>query len=77
MPEYKLYAVTPDGRVQGPATPVISPDDGAALHDAAILLVRGDGELWLGRRLVGRLEHPLLGYRTSISIAADTPHLAG
>lgn len=57
MPEYRLYRLTPDGHVSGPADIITCADDGEAIAQAHARLAGKDLEVWQDDRRVALIKH--------------------
>jgi len=55
MPEYRFYAIKPDGHFAEPATERELPDDAEALKEARKLMDGHDIEVWQSSRIVAYL----------------------
>jgi len=55
MPEYRIYRMTNDGHILGPAELIECADDGEAFEKAQQYVDGHDIELWNGQRLLCRL----------------------
>ena len=55
MPEYRIYRMTKDGHISGPADIVECADEGEAFQKALQYVDGHDIELWDGGRLLCRL----------------------
>jgi hypothetical protein len=56
MPDYRIYALDPEGHIAAPAVVVTCDTDRAAIERARQLLGGQDFELWDGPRLVTRIK---------------------
>ena len=54
-PDYRIYAVSKDNRIAGPATEITCDSDDEAITAAKALLAGLDTEIWQGAGLVARL----------------------
>jgi hypothetical protein len=76
MPDYRIYAVSKDNRIAGPATEITCDSDDKAITAAKALLAGLDTEIWQGARLAGscrKLPNP--ANRTSWSAARAAGNL--
>jgi hypothetical protein len=56
MPEYRIYAMSKDNRIAGPATEIICDSDDEAITAAKVSMDGLDLEIWQGGRVVIRLK---------------------
>ena len=56
MPDYRAYAVWPDGNFEG-FEALVCVDDDQAVKQVRCLVDRGPIELWSGERFITRIEH--------------------
>ena len=55
MPEYRFYAIEPNGHVSGPPAARDLPDDSEALKEARQMVNGHDIEVWQGSRILAYL----------------------
>jgi hypothetical protein len=55
MPDYRIYALTPEGHIEEPPRVVACATDQDAIKQARQLLYDKDFEVWEGPRLVTRI----------------------